>query len=176
MAAVQIVRRRLSIVRRSEDSERVSMVRTSEARALLSTKNFQRGWVSQVISATGNVSRSAATAGKVWTMSPREPKRRSRKRGSGMRSLANGVDEFAGGVIFRVADNGYLYAEAGGGCSLGYGVGCVVGAFGVDVGVEKFQEGFDVGFAEEYDVIDGAKCGYQRCARGIWQDGAAGTF
>src|ERR1700693_3126721 len=171
MEAFQMVRRRLSIVRRNEDSERVSMVRTLEARALLSTRNFQRGWVSQVISAAGNASRSAATAGKVWTISPREPKRRTRKRNSGMRGLTNGVDEFAGGVIFRVTDNGYLYAKAGGGCALRYGVGCVVGAFGVDVGMEKFQEGFDVGFAKQYHVIDGAKCSYKRSARGLWQDG-----
>ena len=73
--------------------QRVSMVRTSVARVLLSTRSFHRGCVSQIISAAGNDSRSAATAGKVCTISPREPRRRTRKRGSDMRGLANGVQE-----------------------------------------------------------------------------------
>src|SRR5277367_1138617 len=110
-----------SMALRREATARVSMVRTSVARVLLSTRNFHRGWVIQVISAAGNDSRNAATAGKVCTMSPREPSRRTRKRGSDMRGLANGIEEIARRVIFRIADNGDADAEARGGGALGYG-------------------------------------------------------
>src|ERR1700687_3843051 len=106
---------------RKEATARVSMVRTSVARVLLSTRNFHRGWVIQMISAAGNVSRSAATAGKVCTMSPREPRRRTRKRGSGMRRLADGIEEVARGMIFGIADDGDADAQAGGGGAFGHG-------------------------------------------------------
>src|SRR5882724_2164964 len=144
---------------RTEGIARDSMVRTSEARALLSTRDFQRGCVSQTISAAGKASRSAATAGKVWTMSPSEPRRRTRKRGSDMRSLADVVEEIAGGVIFGVAHDGDADAEAGCGGALGYSFGGVVGAFGVDVGTEEFEERFDVGFAKEEHKVDRAESG-----------------
>src|SRR5271168_2382692 len=142
---------------RKEATARVSMVRTSVARVLLSTRDFHRGWVIQVISASGNDSRSAATAGKVCTMSPKEPSRRTRKRGSDMRSLANGIEEVAGRMILRVAHDGDADTEACGGGALGYGVDRVVGALGVNVGVKKLQQGFNVGIAEEHDVVDVAE-------------------
>jgi hypothetical protein len=109
-------------------------------------------------------------------MSPREPSRKTRKRGSGMRSLADGFEEAAGGVIFGVADDGYAYAEAGGGGALWNGVGGVVGAFGVHVWAEGFEERLDVGLAEEDHVVDGAKSGDEIGAGGFRQDGAAGAF
>src|ERR1700728_4628420 len=110
MEASQVDWRTVWMASRKDGSSRLSMVRTSEAKLLLSTSDFQRGWVSQTISAAGNVSRKAAAAGKVWTMSPKEPRRRIRKRGSGMRRLANGIEKLAGGVVFGVADNGDLDA------------------------------------------------------------------
>src|SRR5580700_8422260 len=161
MEASQVVCLMLSMDLRKEDNSRVSMVRTSETRALLSTRDFQRGWVSQTISAAGNVSRSAATAGKVCTMSPREPRRRIRKRASGMRRLANGIEEVAGGMILGVADDGDADAQASGGGTVGHGFGGVVGTFGVNVGAQELEQGLDVGFAEEHDVIDGADCGHE---------------
>src|SRR5271167_5247485 len=98
------------MILRSECIERVSVAHTCETRVLRSTKSFQRGCVSQTISAVGKVSRSAATAGKVWTMSPSEPRRKTRKRGSGMRRLADGFKKIARGMIFGVAHDGNTYA------------------------------------------------------------------
>src|ERR1700687_3803677 len=161
MAASQLAWRTRPIASRREDSERVSTVQTSEASAPLSTRNFQRGWVSQTISAAGKVARRAATAGKVWTMSPREPSRKTRKRGSGMRGLADGFEEVAGGVIFRIADNGDADAEAGGGGACGNGVGGVVGAFGVHIGTQRLEKGLDVGFAEEDHVVNATERGHE---------------
>src|ERR1700730_7468665 len=176
MEASHLNCRTLSMALRKEDSSRVSMVRTSEARALLSTRSLQRGWVSHTISAPGNVSRSAATAGKVCTISPRDPRRRTRKRGSGMRRLANGIEEIACGMIFRIANNRNADAEARGGSALGHGFDRVVGTFGVDIRAKKLQQGFHVGFVKENDVIDGTKGRNKICACGFLQDGTARPF
>src|SRR5579863_7760197 len=100
------------MVLRKECMERVSVVQTCVASALLSTRNFQRGCVIQMISALGKLSRSAATAGKVCTISPRAPRRTIRKRGSGMRRLANRCEKFARGMILGIADDGNFDAEA----------------------------------------------------------------
>jgi len=120
---------------------------------LLATRFTQRGCVSQMISARGNELRKPETAGNVWTISPREPRRTARKRGSDMRGLADGVEKRARGMAFRVADDGHADAEAGRDGSLGDGLGGVVGAFGVDVWTEFFEEFFDVEFGENYDVV-----------------------
>src|SRR5260221_10252173 len=106
----------------------------SEARPLLATRFTQRGWVSQMISAGGKDWRRPATAGKVWTMSPKEPRRTTRKRGSDMRGLADGVEKRARGMVLGIADDRDAKAEAGGRggwCDGGGGVG---GAFGGDAG------------------------------------------
>ena len=63
-------------------------------------------------------------------------------------------------MIFRVADDGDADAEACGGGALGYGFDGVIGALGVNVGVKRLKQGFDVRFAEEHDVVDGTKCGH----------------
>jgi hypothetical protein len=93
-----------------------------------------------------------------------------------MRGLADGFEEAARGVIFRVADDGYAYAETAGGGALWNGVGSVVGAFGVNVGAERLEERLDVGFAEKDHVVYGAEGGDQICARGFRQDGPTGAF
>src|ERR1700724_848523 len=108
----------LAIAARNEVSARVSTVHTWEARPLLCTRKSQRGCVSQTISAAGKDSRSAATAGKVWIMSPSDPSRTTRKRGSDMRSLAHGIEKVAGRMILRVADNSYTDTEPGRGWTL----------------------------------------------------------
>src|SRR5258708_19438414 len=94
----------------------------SVASSLLSTRPFHRGWVNQMMSAFGNDSRSAATAGKVWTISPREPRRTTRKRGSVMRRLANGLQQFSCGVILGVTNDRNADAEARGNGALCHGV------------------------------------------------------
>src|SRR5258708_1045953 len=98
------------MISRKDLLDRVSISQISVASSLLSTSSFQRGWVSQTISTLGNDSRRAATAGNVCTISPREPRRTTRKRGSGMRRLANGFEEFLRGVIFGVAYDGHADA------------------------------------------------------------------
>src|SRR6266849_1351118 len=94
-------------VSRSDEIERVSTVQTSEASWLLSTRSLHRGCVSQMIRAAGNDARKAATAGNVCTMSPSDPSRTARKRASAMRSLANGIEKRARGMILGIADDGH---------------------------------------------------------------------
>src|SRR6266566_914009 len=111
------------MISREEWYERVSVSQISVANSLLATSSFQRGWVSQTISDAGNDSRKATTAGKVWTISPREPRRTTRKRWSGMRRLANGREQRPRGVILGVTHDGRS----------------VVSAFGVDIRAQFFQ-------------------------------------
>src|SRR5882762_9197913 len=89
---------------RNEAKVRVSTVHTSDGKSLVSTKKDHRGCVSQTILDRGKDSRNAATAGKVWMMSPSDPSRTTRKRGSGMRYLADQVDKFTRGMIFSDLD------------------------------------------------------------------------
>jgi hypothetical protein len=93
-----------------------------------------------------------------------------------MRSLADGIEKRARGVVFGIADDGYADAEAGGDGALGDGVGGIVGAFGVDVWTQFFEKFFDVGFGENDDVVHGAESGYEKGARLLVEDGAAGPF
>src|SRR5207253_7579819 len=110
MAAENCFPRIRPMISRKDLYERVSVSQISVAISLLSTSAFQRGCVSQTISAFGNDSRRPATAGKVWTMSPREPRRTTRKRGSGMRRLANGIQEFFCRVLLGVTHDGHADA------------------------------------------------------------------
>src|ERR1700730_650626 len=139
MAAFQLARRTRLMGSRAEDSARVSTVHTWEASELLWTRNFQRGCVSQTISAAEKVARKAATAGNVCTMSPREPSRRTRKSGSDMRRLADRFEELARRVVFTITDDGDADAEAGGGGALWNRFGGVVGTFGVNIGTQQFE-------------------------------------
>src|SRR5580692_9378027 len=99
------------MILRSEGIERVSVAQTCETSALHSTKSFQRGCVSQTISAFGKDSRNAETAGNVCTMSPSEPRRRTRKRESDMRRLTDGFEKIARGVMLWIANDGNPDAE-----------------------------------------------------------------
>src|SRR6266849_4448006 len=155
---------------------RESTGQISEARPLLATRFSQRGWVSQMISARGKVLRRPDTAGNVWTMSPREPRRTIRKRGSDMRGLADGIEKRTGGVVLGIADDGYANAEACGDGAFGDGVGGVVGAFGVNVGAQFFEKFFDIGFGENDDVVYVAESGDEKGAGVFVENGAAGAF
>src|SRR6516162_3490747 len=138
---------------RTLERSRESMGHISSARLLLATRSTHRGCVSQTIFASGNEPRNAATAGNVCTMSPREPKRTTRKRGSGMRCLADRVKQSARGMVFRIADNGHPDAEARCDSALGYGLGGVVRALGVHVGPQFFQEFFHVRLGENQNIV-----------------------
>src|SRR5258707_15877292 len=102
------------MISRKELYERVFVSQMSVASSPHSTSSFQRGWVSQTISAFGNDSRKPATAGKVWTISPREPRRTTRKGGSVMQRLANGLQQVSWGRIPGVNNERNPDAEARG--------------------------------------------------------------
>src|ERR1700692_1261634 len=176
MSESQRCARILEMVLRTPARSRESTGQISEARPLLATRLVQRGCVNQIISARGKELRRPATAGKVWTMSPREPRRTMRKRGSDMRGLADGIEKRAGGMVFGIAADGHADAEAGGDGAFGDGVGGVVGAFCVDIGAQIFEKFFDVGFGKNHDVVHGAESGDEKGARLFVKDGAAGAF
>jgi hypothetical protein len=93
-----------------------------------------------------------------------------------MRGLADGIEKRARGMVFGVADDGYADAEAGRDGSLRDGVGGVVGAFGVDVGTEFFEEFFDVEFGENYDVVHCVDSSDEKGAGLFVENGTAGAF
>src|SRR5258708_21433983 len=150
MAAFQRWARIFATVWRTLARLRESTGQIWVARPLLATRFTQRGCVSQMISARGNELRKPETAGNVWTISPREPRRTARKRGSDMRGLADGIEKRARGMVFGVADDGYADAEAGRDGSLGGGVGGAVGSFGRDAGTGCFRVVFGGQVGERY--------------------------
>jgi hypothetical protein len=93
-----------------------------------------------------------------------------------MRSLAHRFKKTARGMIFGIADDGNFNAETMGGSPLWHRFGCVVRAFGVNVRAEVFEQRFYVWFAEEEDVIDGAKRGNEEGAGVLIKNGAPGAF
>src|SRR5260370_37943420 len=105
-----------------------------------------------MISASGNDSRRPATAGKVWTISPREPRRTTRKRWSGMRRLSNGLEQLSRGVIFGVTNDGHADAEPSGNSALRHGLGGVVGGFRLGLRAQFFANSFGSRFGADHDV------------------------
>src|SRR5258708_21553443 len=93
-----------------------------------------------------------------------------------MGGLGDRVEKRGRGMVFGVADDGYADAEASRDGSLGDGVGGVVGAFGVDVGAQFFEEFFDVGFWENYDVVHCADRSDGKGAGLFVETGAAGAL
>src|SRR5260370_20372590 len=119
--------------------------------------------------AAGKDSRNAATAGKVWMMSPSEPSRTTRKRGSDMRSLAHGIEESARRVILRVTDNSYADTEPRGRGTLRDGLGGVICSLGMHIRTQVLQQRLHVGLAEDYDIIDRSQRTHQRSTRSFGQ-------
>src|SRR6266481_244923 len=109
-------------------------------------------------------------------MSPREPRRTTKKRGSDMRSLANGFQKIACGMIFWIADNGNSNAETFGRSSLWNRLRRVVGTFGVNVRAKVFEQTLDGRFAEDDDVIDGVESRHEEGASIFVEDRTAGAF
>src|SRR5260370_38970237 len=76
-----------------------------------------------MISAVGNDSRRPGSVGKVWTITPREARRTTRKRWSAMRRLANGFEQLSRGVILGVTNDGHADAEPSGNRAVRHGLG-----------------------------------------------------
>src|ERR1700730_453610 len=107
MAALKAPPRIWRRISRKEVTERGSAAQTVVARERLSTRGFQRGCVSQTISAFGKDSRRPATAGNVCTISPRELSLTIKKRCSVMRCLADRFEKLPGQLSLSVANNSY---------------------------------------------------------------------
>src|SRR5690242_15815010 len=161
---------------RTELSARVSTSQISVTSSLLVTNDFQRGCVSQTISVAGNDSRNPATAGNVCTISPSEPRRTTRKRGSGMRSLADRIEQRPGGVVLRIADNGYANAKPRRSRALRHGVFGVIGSLCMNVRPQFLKQSFDVSFWKNYNVIDATQRGNEQRTRIFIEDRAIGAF
>src|ERR1700722_9160995 len=161
MAFVNFAARTRRIISRSDSTERVSAAQTSVAKLLAATKDSQRGCVSQAICAAGKVSRSAAMAGKVCTISPKEPNRTTRNRGSGIGPLANAVEQRARGMVLRIPNDSHANSQTRGSSALRHGLAGVICALGVHVWPQFFQKTFYVWFAEEHHEIDGIDRGHQ---------------
>ena len=93
-----------------------------------------------------------------------------------MRSLANGFEKIARGVVFGVTDDGDSDAETCGGGSLWHGFRSVVGSFGVNVRAQVFEQGLDARFAEQNHVINGAKRSDKKRAGVFIKNGTTGAF
>jgi hypothetical protein len=74
-----------------------------------------------------------------------------------MLCLSNGFKEFVCGMLLGITDDSDTDTEARGGGTLGDCFRRVIGAFGMDIRAENFEEGLDVRLIEKDDVIDGAK-------------------
>src|ERR1700743_477194 len=140
MADCHSASRTAEIVARTDPQSRDSTFRISDARPLLSTSPRQRGCVSQTISAEGNESRNAATAGNVCTMSPSDPNRTTRIRGSGMRRLENIFDKSPRRVILGVADDRNANPQPCSDFTLGNSLGRIVSSLRVDIGSQQFEQ------------------------------------
>jgi hypothetical protein len=93
-----------------------------------------------------------------------------------MRSLADGFEKFARGMVFWVADDGDTDAETSGGGALGNGLQRVIGSFGMDVRAKIFEERLDTRFTKEDDVIHGAKRSDEKSSCIFIKDGTAEAF
>src|ERR1700732_2552986 len=130
----------------------------------------------QSMRASGNVSRSAAAAGRACTMSPSDPSRTSRKRGSAIFLVTQAGDEFARGMFLGITDD--CYADPEKRCKVAFwnSLRRVIGAFRVHIRLEFAQQSIYIEFVEDHNVIHSSQSGYQRSARAFCQNWPAGSF
>ena len=79
-------------------------------------------------------------------------------------------------MIFWIADDRDLSAVGSYHVTFGYGVGGVVRALGMNIGLECQQELFDGWFVEDRDVGHRLKCRHDFCTFTCWQHRSAGAF
>src|SRR5260221_81426 len=109
-------------------------------------------------------------------MSPSDPSRTTRKRGSGMRSLAHGIEKVARRMVLGIADDRYTDTEPGGRRTFRDGLARVIRSLSVNVRTQLLQQRFYVRLAEDHNIIDGAQRADQGGTRSFGQDGAPSAF
>src|SRR5258708_31359607 len=109
-------------------------------------------------------------------MSPSDPSRTTRKRGSGMRSLAHGIEKFARRMVLGIADDRYADTEPGRRRTFRDRLGRVIRSFGVNVRTQILQQCFYVRLAEDQNIIDGSQRADQGSTRSFGQYGAPNAF
>src|SRR5271168_860977 len=176
MAASHERARSLATVWRTEPRSRESTGQISVASPLLATSFTHRGCVSHTISAAGKDSRSPATAGKVCTISPSEPRRTTTKRCSVMRTFSNAVEKRAGGVILRIAYDSHSNPQTSGNGTLRNILLRIVRSFRVYVRAKLFEQGLHMGLRKKQNVIHIAQGADQLRARLLIQNRPARSF
>src|SRR5229473_3819341 len=109
-------------------------------------------------------------------MSPSEPSRTTRKRGSGMRRLAHGVEKVVRRVILGVAHDRHADTESRRRRTLRDSLGGVIRSFGVNVRAQILQKRFYVRLAEEENIVDRSQRADQRGTGSFGQDRSTGAF
>src|ERR1700756_3125532 len=155
---------------RAFDQFLVSTVQICVANPAVFTRNSHFGCVSQMTSAFGKDVRRPLTAGNACTMSPREPRRTTSNLGSVMPSPARGEQQFARGVLLRVADNRYTNSQSVRGSLFWHGVRSIVSAFRVYMREQFREQHFYVLFRKNYHVIHHAQRCHQQGSRPFFQD------
>src|SRR5260370_37153781 len=109
-------------------------------------------------------------------MSPSEPSRTTRKRGSGMRRLAHGIEKVVRGVILGGAHESYADTEARRRGTLRDSLGGVIRSLGMNVRAQVLQKGFHIRLAEEQNIVDRSQRADQRGTGRFGQDRSTGAF
>src|SRR5216683_1066008 len=131
---------------------------------------------SQSIGAPRKEPQIMAAAGAAWTISPSELRRTIRKRSSAMRSFTKTREKLARRVALWIADNGDAHPKPRGRGALRDRFRRIVGAFDVDIGAQRLQQGFHVRLVKDGDVVHGAEGSHQFRARILRQNRPARTF
>src|SRR5215467_487354 len=146
----------------SAAQSRVSTVHTSFARSLERTSVSHFGCVTQMISASGNDFRRAATAGKVCTISPSEPSRMTRNFCSAMGCLTHAAQELPRRMVFGITHDGNANSQPVGGRSLRHTLSRVVRSLGMYVRPQLLEQRFDVRLGKDHDMVDRTLRCYQQ--------------
>src|SRR5271165_3885936 len=104
-------------------------------------------------------------------MSPSDPSRISRKRGSAIAALAQARKKAACGMLFWITDDGDADAQQGGEFALGNRLRRVIGPLGMNVRLELTEERVNIQFIEDDHVIHIGKGRDQRRAGAFRKNG-----
>src|SRR6185437_2591013 len=97
-------------------------------------------------------------------MSPSEPRRKTRKRGSDMRGLADRFQKIPRGMILRIPYDCHADPEPCRRRTLRNGIDAVVGPLGMYIGTQELQQCLHIGLAKQKHVVHRTKSGNELCA------------